>query len=48
MISIEFELTGKELGFYNNRGEYVVEPGEFDVMLGGSSVGGLSKSFVLE
>jgi beta-glucosidase len=40
-----FELTASELGFYNNVGEFVVEPGVFDVMVGTSSVKGLSGSF---
>lgn len=44
--SVEFMLTDKELGFYNNQGDYVVEPGAFDVMVGTSSVEGLKGSFV--
>jgi len=36
--TIEFLLTDEELGFYNNEGEYIVEPGRFDVMIGGNSV----------
>lgn len=43
---IEFVLTNKELGFYNNNGEFVVEPGEFDVMIGTNSENGLSGSFI--
>lgn len=35
--SVEFELSEKELGFYNAKGEFVFEPGEFDIMVGGSS-----------
>jgi len=34
---IEFTLTDKELGFYNNKGEYVVEAGEFEIFVGGDS-----------
>ena len=45
---ITFTLTAQELGFYNNWGVYVVEPGEFDVSIGGSSVGGLTSSFDIE
>ncbi len=35
--TVEFILTEKELGFWNNEGEYVVEPGEFEIMTGGNS-----------
>lgn len=34
---ITLKLTDKELGFYNNEGEFVVEPGKFSVFVGGSS-----------
>jgi len=34
---VTFTVTEKELGFYNERGEFLVEPGEFDVFVGGSS-----------
>ncbi|WP_282037468.1 beta-glucosidase BglX [Saccharicrinis aurantiacus] len=34
---VEFELTSKELGFYNNEGEFVVEAGDFDIMVGTDS-----------
>ena len=46
--TIQFELTDKELGFYNNQGEFVVEKGSFNVMVGGSSVDGLKGSFTLK
>ena len=42
---IEFTLTDKELGFYNNNGDFVVEPGDFDVMVGTSSEQGITGSF---
>ncbi|MCQ8184726.1 beta-glucosidase BglX [Parvularcula maris] len=45
--TIRFELTEKELGFYDPRGEFLVEPGAFDVMVGGSSDTALSASFTL-
>jgi beta-glucosidase len=45
-MNVEFLLTDKELGFYNNEGVYVVEPGAFDVMVGTSSKEGLKGSFV--
>ena len=41
---IEFTLTDKELGFYNNNGDFVVEPGDFDVMVGTSSEQGITGS----
>ncbi len=31
---IEFVLSEKELGFYNNEGDYVVEPGAFELIVG--------------
>ena len=34
---VEFEINSYELGFYNSKMEYVVEPGEFTIMVGGSS-----------
>ena len=32
---VTFELGFKELGFYNGKGKFCVEPGEFDVFIGG-------------
>lgn len=34
---IEITLSEKELGFYNNDGTFVFEPGEFQIFVGGSS-----------
>ncbi|MDA9774596.1 beta-glucosidase BglX, partial [Saprospiraceae bacterium] len=34
---LSFTLTDKELGFFNEYGQYLVEPGLFEVMVGGSS-----------
>lgn len=34
---IRFIISDKELGFYNNDGVFVVEPGSFRIMVGGSS-----------
>ncbi|MEM9000479.1 MAG: beta-glucosidase BglX [Bacteroidota bacterium] len=45
---VEFILTDKELGFYNNDYQFIVEPGTFDVMVGGNSEEGLSDSFIRE
>lgn len=35
--TITFQLTDKELGFFDNDGNYHVEDGTFDIMIGGSS-----------
>lgn len=43
---IEFILTDAELGFYNNTGEFIVEPGEFGVMIGTNSQQGIFGSFL--
>jgi beta-glucosidase len=45
--TITFTLTNKELGFYNNEGVFIVEPGDFEVMVGTNCSEGLSKSFKL-
>ena len=42
---VEFILTNAELGFYNNSGEFIVEPGDFDVMVGTSSQQGVYGKF---
>lgn len=34
---ITFELTDKELGFYNNQGKWVVEEGDFEIFVGTNS-----------
>ncbi|WP_308991659.1 beta-glucosidase BglX [Mariniflexile litorale] len=46
--TIKFKLTNKELGFFNNEGEFVLEPGEFKVYVGGSSKTVLESKFNLE
>ena len=43
--TVEFELTPNELGLYDQRMRFVVEPGKFRVYVGGSSVGGLEGEF---
>lgn len=43
--TVQFILTDEELGFYNTVGEFVVEPGEFEVMVGTNSQSGLTGSF---
>src|SRR5947199_2090967 len=39
--TVEFELTSKELGLYDQRMKFGVEPGKFRVYVGGSPGGGL-------
>ena len=45
--TIEFNLSKKELGFYNNEGEHIIEAGKFQVFIGGSSTTTLEKEFEL-
>ena len=45
--TITFSLDQTKLGFYDNSGNYVVEPGEFKVFVGGDSATQLEKSFEL-
>ncbi len=42
---ITIELSEKELGFYNNQGKFIVEPGTFKVFVGGDSTATLSVNF---
>lgn len=44
---VTFELTKKELGYYFPNGKYVVEPGIFNVFVGGNSVDLLKTEFLL-
>lgn len=46
-MRVNFMLTDDELGFYNNDGKFVVESGDFDVMVGTNSQEGLMGSFEL-
>ena len=43
--TVTFLLTEKELGFYDATGEFVVEPGAFDIFVGGSSAAELAAAF---
>ncbi|MBK7306299.1 MAG: beta-glucosidase BglX [Chitinophagaceae bacterium] len=45
---VSFTLTAAELGFYDNTGTFVLEPGDFDLMIGGNSVEGVKGSFTLK
>jgi beta-glucosidase len=46
--TISFTLSEKELGFYDNEGNYLVEPGTFKIMVGGNSDKGLESGFELK
>jgi beta-glucosidase len=45
--TVTFRLGPAGLGFYNNQGQFGVEPGGFDVYVGDSSVGGLHASLTV-
>jgi beta-glucosidase len=45
--TITFKLDRSDFGFYDNRGRFVVEPGEIDVYAGNSSNATLTKSFTV-
>ncbi len=45
--TVEFELTPEKLSFINEQMERVVEPGEFDIMVGGSSANTLSTLYTV-
>jgi len=45
---VNFKLSKSELGYYNNKGDFVIEPGDFEIFIGGSSVTGLKGHFTLE
>ncbi|MCK7590665.1 beta-glucosidase BglX [Subsaxibacter sp. CAU 1640] len=46
--NITLMLTDKELGFYDNDGKFVVEPGDFTVFVGGDSTASLTSQFTLK
>lgn len=45
--TVTFTLGPANLGFYNNQGQFAVEPGAVDVYVGDSSVGGLHDQFTV-
>ena len=45
---VTFVLSDKELGFYNAEGHFMVEPGQFEVMVGWSSAEGIVSEFELK
>jgi beta-glucosidase len=42
---LEFKLGKQDLGYYSPEGKFMVEPGEFELMVGGSSQSGLLAKF---
>lgn len=46
--TVQFTLTDAELGFYDNDGKFLVEPGLFNVMAGWNSNEGLTDKFELK
>ncbi|WP_044397560.1 beta-glucosidase BglX [Lacinutrix sp. Hel_I_90] len=46
--NITFTLTKDELGFFNNQGEFLLEPGDFKIFIGGSSYTTLESEFKIE
>ena len=45
---VSFTLTTEQLGFYHPSGEFVTEPGEFNVWIAPNAAEGLKAGFVLE
>ncbi|HLI59951.1 MAG TPA: glycoside hydrolase family 3 N-terminal domain-containing protein [Solirubrobacteraceae bacterium] len=45
--TVTFTLNRQNLGFYNEQGQFTVEPGPFDLWVGDSSLGGQHTTFTL-
>jgi len=45
--TVTFTLGPQNLGYYNNNGQFVVQPGPFNLWVGDSSVGGSNATFTL-
>jgi beta-glucosidase len=45
--TVSFTLDGADVGFYNNQGRFVIEPGRIDVHAGDSSTATLTSSFTV-
>ena len=45
--TVEFTLNADDLRFYNINMQFVAEPGDFEITVGGDSVSGLKEMFVL-
>jgi beta-glucosidase len=46
--TVTFTLNRNDVGFYNNMGNFVVEPGQIDVYVGDSSQATMTKSFTVQ
>jgi beta-glucosidase len=47
MKTVRFTLNRSDVGFFDNSGHFVVEPGEIDVYVGDSSAASMTKSFTV-
>jgi len=47
-ISIQFEISANDLGFYNNQGKFLIEPGKFDIWIAPNSAEGIKTTFLLK
>jgi len=45
---VSFKLTSNDVGFYDNFGKFIVEPGQIDVYVGDSSKATMTKSFTAQ
>ena len=45
--TVSFTLDRNDVGFYDNSGKFVVEPGQIDVYVGDSSKATMTKSFTV-
>jgi beta-glucosidase len=45
--TVTFRLSRDDVGFYDNSGNFVLEPGEIDVYAGDSSKAALTDSFTV-
>jgi beta-glucosidase len=43
--TVTFTLSRQNFGFYNDQGQFVIEPGQFHMWVGDSSVGGTDTPF---
>jgi beta-glucosidase len=46
--TVTFKLTSNDVGFYDNFGKFIVEPGQIDVYVGDSSKATMTKSFTVQ
>jgi beta-glucosidase len=46
--TVTFRLDKSDFGFYDNRGKFVVEPGQIDVYAGNSSSADMVRSFTVQ